>query len=254
MCNFMGCRVSIVQFIKLKKIEKDLGTLAALDELQKYKDGFTYSNSLIVRKAADHNDVEIVKAHWEFIPIWIKTMEAVKVARKQGIPWLNAKAETVLESKMFRDAALKRRCLVLATHFYEWRHYKPDGEKKDIAYPYAVQLASEDYFYMAGIWQPFTDRETGETMDTFAIITTQANELMESVHNKKKRMPTILTEDLAWEWIMEDLSEERIKQIAAFQIPSEEMSAYTIAKDFKKAEDPLAPFEYEELPELDLAL
>src|SRR6186713_2162493 len=103
MCNFMGCRVSKIQFIKLMKIEKELGTLAALEELQNYKDGFTYSNSLIIRKAPDHNDIEIVKAHWEFIPIWIKTMEAVKAARKQGIPWLNAKAETVLESKMFRD-------------------------------------------------------------------------------------------------------------------------------------------------------
>lgn len=252
MCNFMGCRVSRVQLIKLKQIEKELGTLSALEELQKMKDGFTYSNSVIIRKAG--NDIEAVKAHWEFIPVWIKGMEELKAARKQGIPWLNAKSETLLDSKMFRNAALNRRCLVLATHFYEWRHYKPEGEKKDISYPYAIEMADQNYFYMAGIWQTWTDKGTGETMDTFAIITTKANELMESVHNTKKRMPTILPEDLAYDWIMEDLPEERIKEIAAYQFPSEQMAAYTIAKDFKKADDPLAPFEYSELPELDIAL
>ncbi|MFZ1528243.1 MAG: hypothetical protein WAT19_05820 [Ferruginibacter sp.] len=50
MCNFMGTRVSRVQFIKLKQIEKELGTLAAMKELEKMKDGFKYSNSVILRK------------------------------------------------------------------------------------------------------------------------------------------------------------------------------------------------------------
>src|SRR5689334_8627411 len=125
MCNFMGVRVTRIQFIKLKQIEKELGTLAAMKELEIMKDGFRYSNSLIIRKATDKTDVEIVAAHWEFIPPWIKNMDEVIAARKQGIPWLNATSEKLLDSKMFRPSALKRRCLVLATHFYEWRHYKP---------------------------------------------------------------------------------------------------------------------------------
>jgi putative SOS response-associated peptidase YedK len=252
MCNFMGCRVSKVEFIKLNQIEKQLGTLAALEELQKMKDGFTYSNSVIIRKSGA--DIEVVSAHWEFIPPWIKSMDELKATRKKGIPWLNAKGETLLESKMFRDAALKRRCLVLATHFYEWRHFKPEDAKKEIAYPYVIEMADENYFYMAGIWQPWVDKITGETMDTFAIVTTEANELMRVIHNKKNRMPTILPEDLANDWIMEDLSEDRIKQIATYRLPSEQMSAHTIAKDFKLAEEPTASFEYSELPALDIAL
>lgn len=254
MCNFMGVRVTKIEFIKLKQIEKSLGTLAAMEELQRMKDGFTYSNSVIIRKVPDKIDIEVVSAHWEFIPVWVKDMEAVKAARKQGIPWLNATSEKLLESKMFRNAALKRRCLVLATHFFEWRHYKPDGANKELAYPYLVEMADQNYFYMAGIWQPWTDKSTGETMDTFAIVTTKANSLMEEVHNKKKRMPTILTEDLAYEWIMEDLSEQRIQEIASYQFSSEEMNAYTIQKDFKSAYDPLEPFEYEDLPALDIAI
>ena len=249
----MGVRVTRIQFIKLKQIERELGTLAAMEELSQMMDGFRYSNALIIRKAAD-NDIEIVKAHWEFIPVWVKTMEEVRAARKQGIPWLNATSEKLLESKMFRNAALKRRCLVLATHFYEWRHYKPEGSPKDIAYPYLVEMADQNYFYMAGIWQPWTDKETGETMDTFAIITTKANSLMEAVHNKKKRQPTILPEELAYEWIMDDLSEERIKELASYQLPAEAMSAHTIAKEFKILEDPCTEYEYEELPPLDIAI
>lgn len=250
MCNFMGVRVTKIEFIKLKQIEKALGTVAAMEELQIMKDGFSYTNSVIIRKVLNEVDIEIVAAHWEFIPEWVNDMEAVKAARKQGIPWLNATSEKLLESKMFRNAALKRRCLVLATHFFEWRHYKPDGSKKELAYPYLIEMKNSNYFYMAGIWQPWTDKITGETFDSFAIVTTKANALMQLVHNKKKRMPTILTEDLAYEWIMEDLSEERIQQIASFQFPGEDMHAYTIQKDFKSAYDPLASFKYEDLPAL----
>ena len=253
MCNFMGTRVSKIEFIKLKQIEKALGTLAAMNELEILKDGFRYSNSLIVRKLAD-NDIEIVPAHWEFIPVWVKTMDNVKAARKQGIPWLNATSEKLLESKMFRIAAIKRRCLVLASLFFEWRHYQPDGAKKPISYPYKIEIADTDYFYLAGIWQPWTDKETGETMDTFAIVTTKANELMQEVHNTKKRMPTILTEELAWQWIMPNLTEEQINEIASFQIPYQLMTAHTIQKNFKLAEDPLQEFEYAELPPLHFAL
>lgn len=253
MCNFMGVRVSKLQFVRLKNIEKDLGTLEALRELETMKDGFKYSNSLIIRKKGD-DDIEAVSAHWEFIPVWVKTMEEVKAARKQGIPWLNATSEKLLESKMFRSAALKRRCLVLSSHFFEWRHYQAEGEKKPKAYPYTIGLKNADHFYMAGIWQPWTDRETGETFDTFAITTTKANRLMETVHNTKKRMPTILTEELAYEWIMHDLTEERIKEIATFQIPAEQMYAHPIRKDFKFAEDPCEEELYPELPLIDISL
>ena len=93
-----------------------------------------------------------------------------------------------------------------------------------------------------------TDKETGEIINTFAIITTKANKLMEQIHNTKKRMPTILTEKLAYEWIMEDLNEERIKEIASYQLPSQYMYAHTIVKDFKTAEDPTKEFIYEDLP------
>jgi putative SOS response-associated peptidase YedK len=156
---------------------------------------------------------------------------------------------------MYSDASLKRRCLVLSTGFYEWRHVFPIGKKGQllktaVKYPYHIELKNNPYFYIAGIWQNWTDKDTGENIDAFALITTKANSLMEQVHNSKKRQPTILTEDLAYEWIFGGLSEQRITEIATYQIPAEEMQACTIRRDFKEALDPTEAFTYEDLPAL----
>jgi putative SOS response-associated peptidase YedK len=246
----MGIVVSRTQLIKLREIELQLGAMAALQHAQELQNGFEYGNAIVIKKAGENN-IEAVPMHWELIPSWVQNMEQVKAARKQGIPWLNATSEKLLESNMFRHAALHNRCLVLATHFYEWRKYKPVGAKKEIAYPYAIEVNNAPYFYMAGIWQPWVDKQTGEALNTFAIVTTAANPLMQAVHNVKRRMPTILTQELAHQWIMnEHLTETQIKQIAQYQLPSNQMQAYTIAKDFKLLQNPLAHYEYEGLPPL----
>ena len=243
----MGYKVSFDELIILKGIEKKFGVDAALDLV---RSGFAYDNWTTIVASADKTTWEERKMHWEFIPWWVKNRDEVKAARKQGIPWLNATAEKLLQSKMFRDAALKRRCLVPAHHFYEWRHYKPEWSKKDIAYPYIVSLKDHSRFFMAGIWQPWTDKETGEMIDTFAIVTTVANSLMAQVHNKKKRQPTMLTSELAERWIFDDLTEAEIQEIASYQLPSNAMKAVTINKDFRIQEDPTIQFDYEELPAL----
>ena len=84
------------------------------------------------------------------------------------------------------------------------------------------------------------------------MITKEANELMAQVHNSKKRMPTILNEDLAYEWLFGKLDEKRITEIAKTQFPAREMQACTIAKDFREALNPAEPFHYEDLPALEL--
>lgn len=242
----MGQKVSKDTYLKLKKIEKQLGTLAAMDAL---KDGFKYGDVAVIKNKGG-NDIDIVKMHWEFIPFWNKSMEDVKESRKKGIPFLNAKGETLLESKMFKDATLKRRCLVPASNFFEWRSFKPEGEKKEISYPYNISVKDQEYFYIAGIYQQWTDKIKGETIDTVALVTTTANPLMGQVHNKKKRQPTILPEDKAYEWLFEDLTEEQIKALATYQFPAELMEAHTISKQFKAVENPTEYVKYEELPEL----
>ena len=104
---------------------------------------------------------------------------------------------------------------------------------------------------MAGIYTPWTDKETGETVETYAVVTTEANKLMRQVHNSKMRMPSILSEDLAWEWLFGNLDDARITEIASTQLVDTEMNAYSIAKEFTTSLNPMEKFEYEDLPALE---
>lgn len=218
---------------KLKPINKPL------------QSGFSYSNWPIIKASTE--DFTIENAHWELIAPWVKTVHEVEAGREK-FNTLNATCERLLESKLFKPAALNYRCLVPSTGFFEWRHYKPIGAKKEIAYPYFISLTTQPLFYMAGIYQPWTDKETGETIDTFSIVTTKANDLMEQIHNKKKRMPTIFNEAQASEWLLPNLSEAKIMELAANAYDASSMSAYTIDKSFRISSNPLELFEYAELP------
>ena len=207
--------------------------------------GFEYGNWPIIKPDGDDFTFEL--AHWELIAPWVNnSLEVMKGREKFNT--LNATAERLLESKLYKQPTLKRRCLVLSSGFYEWRHYTPEGSKKDIAYPYYISLKDKPYFLMAGIYQPWVDIESGETMDTFSIITTKANGLMEQIHNKKKRMPTILNEAQASEWLKPDVSALRIKELAATQCEVELMKASTLKKDFRTSFNPQDEFVYSDLP------
>ena len=224
------------------------GTTKQLEPINRpLQSGFSYSNWPIIKGTAQN--FTIGNAHWELIAPWVKKTQEVQAGREK-FNTLNATAERLLESKLYKPAALNNRCLVLSSGFYEWRHFKPAGAKKEIAYPYFITLKEQPLFFMAGIFQPWTDKETGETMDTFSIVTTKANAFMEQIHNKKKRMPTILTETQASDWLNPSLSESKILELASSAYDASYMNAYTIDKSFRTASDPLEPFEYEELPPL----
>ncbi|WP_285546193.1 SOS response-associated peptidase [Dyadobacter frigoris] len=237
------------------------------------QEGFAYGQSAVLKPNDVKSNFEIVQMEWGFIPSYLSTREDVKKMRSgykeangkyhPPLTTLNAKGEELLlidpftkKPKMYRKAALERRCLVLSTGFYEWRHVYPKNKrtgeplKTAVKYPYYISLKDQEYFYMAGIWQPWTDRQTGEQVNTMAIVTTDANYIMKQVHNSKNRMPTILGDELAWEWMMDDISEERITEIATSQYPAKLMQAYSIEKEFRASVEPTTAFTYEELPPL----
>jgi putative SOS response-associated peptidase YedK len=179
----------------------------------------------------------------------VRTKESLPDFRR-SYNTLNSKGENLLSSPFFKDAALNQRCLVLSSGFYEWRKFRPKGSRREQSFPYHISMKDRPYFYMAGIRQPWTDKETGENIDTFSIVTSPANKLMALVHNSKRRMPTILPEELALEWIQEGLSAERIAQLATYQIPAYAMECYTIHKDFRIMDEPTEACVYPELPAL----
>jgi putative SOS response-associated peptidase YedK len=266
MCYYNGQKVTRIEFIRLKNLEKVIAKYSFLN--RDLLIGFDYGKSAVLKRVEGDENFEIVEMEWGFLPDSIKNRQQAERFRigykKENGQWqepiltLNAMSEEMLlPKKMYREAALSRRCLVLSSGFFEWRHVFPIGKrtglplKTAVKYPYHIGLKDEPYFYMAGIWQPWKDIETGEYVETFSVVTTAANKLMEQVHNSKKRMPTILTEDLAWEWLFGNPNEERISEIARYQFPTEKMEAFTISKDFRTALEPAKPFAYQDLPGLE---
>ena len=242
MCYYNSINIKKGTKISLNGITKELPEVN-----RPIQSGFEYGDWTIIKPTNEGYDFEL--AHWELIAPWVKnTMEVMKGREKFNT--LNATAERLLESKLFKQPALKRRCLVLSSGFYEWRHYTPEGSKKDIAFPYHIAVKDQPYFFMAGIYQPWVDIESGEMMNTFTIVTTKANYLMEQIHNKKKRMPTILNEQQASLWISPNLTEQQIMQLAFTQIKDDLLDVHTIKKDFRTALDPKEFNLFNELPPL----
>ena len=122
---------------------------------------------------------------WGLIPFWAKDPAI-------GNRMINARAETVAEKPAYRNAFRHRRAVVLADGFYEWRR---EGSGKT---PYFITTVSGEPFGLAGLWESWTDKETGEVIDSTTLITTEASAFMEQLHH---RMPVVLDPALATEWL-----------------------------------------------------
>lgn len=179
--------------------------------------------------------------HWGLIPSWTGNMDK---ANKLKVNTINARIESLFEKPSFEEAARKRHCLIPATGYFEWQTIK--GKK----YPYYIYLKSKEIFSMAGIWESWTDRQTGTTKDTFSILTTEANPLVARIHNLKQRMPVILSGEVEQEWLNSGFDSSTIK---AFMKPFDEhkMDAYTISRQISEKNsdtpDVLKPYSYPEL-------
>ena len=140
---------------------------------------------------------EWASLHWGLIPSWAKDP-------KIGSRMINARAETVADKPAFRRAFRKRRCLIVADGYYEWR--KVGREKL----PYYIRMQDDQPFAMAGLWERWhgdTTTALDEPLESCTIITTDANELTVNIHD---RMPVILAEQHWNLWLdfeLEDVQE-----------------------------------------------
>ena len=133
----------------------------------------------------EQSEPELAMLRWGLVPFWAKDP-------KIGYRMINAKGETVAEKPSFRNAYRKRRCLILADGFYEWRK---EGDGKT---PYFISLADGSPFAFAGLWENWTDKESDESLQTAAIITTAASEFLAQLH---QRMPVVLRPEIAGRWL-----------------------------------------------------
>lgn len=150
------------------------------------------------------------KLHWGLVPAWKETIEAQK-------PLINARVETVLEKPSFREAIRKRRCLIPASGFFEW---KKDGRTKT---PHLIQFKTKETFAFAGIWERWM--QSKQVHFSCAILTTEANALLQPIHH---RMPIMLQRDHFSKWLDGDATTESMKEWAV-PIANHALEAYPVS-------------------------
>ena len=161
---------------------------------------------------------EGVAMRWGLIPSWAKD------AKK---PQINARGETVAEKPMFRSAFKKRRCLILADGYYEWKTIGPKQKQ-----PYFLRLKNGEPFTFAGIWE--TWKGDGDAIDSCAIITTEANDLSRPIHD---RMPVILRGTDADAWLDPDIADAKALVPLLRPFPAGEMAAFPVSSRVNKVSE-----------------
>jgi len=165
------------------------------------------------------NECELSQVKWGLVPHWSKDDEI-------GNRMINARAETLSEKPSFREAFKKRRCIIPASGFYEWKKKGLGGGGKK--QPYYFYLPEKEVFGFAGLWEEWLDKSTGEVLETCTIITTEANEVLEPIHD---RMPVILKAEDYDQWLdPKENNSERIQRLL-IPYPAKEMSSHAVSKN-----------------------
>jgi putative SOS response-associated peptidase YedK len=172
----------------------------------------------IVRPDVDTGKRELVALRWGLVPFWA---DDVKI----GYTMINARSETLLEKKSFSGPLKKRRCIVLADGFFEWKKLGTKTKGKEDKLAHFIHMKDDRVFAFAGLWES-NKKATGEPIETCTIITTSPNELMSDLHD---RMPAILSESGIDAWLdpKNDKPELLLPLLAPY--PDAEMEAYPVS-------------------------
>lgn len=164
---------------------------------------------------------------WGLIPHWIKDKASAAAIMNKT---LNARAESIFDKPSFREAAIHKRCLIYIDAFYEYHHYR--GK----TYPFHIAMKDASPMILAGLWENWTDRETGEVVHTCSIVTTMANEKMTIIHNNPKleeaRMPAILTKETQDAWLApchSDADKSSLLELTK-PLPTEHFTYHTVRR------------------------
>lgn len=199
MCGRYTVQVDMIELHRRFKV--------VLDELyqKNYNCAPTEHLPVITNKQPD----KLSYFHWGLVPFWSKDL-------KIGFKMINARAESLMEKDTFRNALERRRCLVVADGFYEWK--STNGDKQ----PYRLTVTDGPLFAFAGIWEYNRDLQ----INSFSIITTSPNELVEPIHD---RMPVILLPEYESKWLSNSLDPvEALDMLRPY--PADLMNAYPVSK------------------------
>ncbi|HET6820598.1 MAG TPA: SOS response-associated peptidase [Candidatus Limnocylindria bacterium] len=159
-------------------------------------DRFNVAPTDPVSAVVEHHGARVVDTfRWGLVPFFAE-------GPKARSPLINARAETVESSPTFRASFARRRCIVPADAFYEWRRHRDPATGRVIrSEPFAIRLRSGEPMAFAGIWAIWRDPASAQRLYSLAVVTGQPNELVATVHD---RMPIILHPDDWDAWLDED--------------------------------------------------
>lgn len=160
-------------------------------------------------------ELQMHPMQWGLIPGWVKPGDKPKVSP------INARSETIAEKPMFRNLVKRRRCLIPANGFYEWK--QTGGPKQ----PYLIHLVDQPIMLMAGLFDVRTG-DDGEDQPTYTIITGPSNDVMAEVHN---RMPMIIHPEDIEEWMDPDVQEIGPLEPLLQPLPNDEITMYPVSTD-----------------------
>lgn len=140
----------------------------------------------------DRHEPVIEMAQWGLVPAWCRTEDE---AQRVALNTLNARGETIFDKPSFREAAAHSRCIIPVNGFFEYQHV---GKQR---VPYFISMEGEPIFSVGGLLSEWESSATGQLLRTFSVVTTEANPLMATIHNSKKRMPLILSREEERLWL-----------------------------------------------------
>ncbi|GMU66122.1 MAG: DUF159 family protein [Acidobacteriota bacterium] len=170
------------------------------------------SQVMPIVRGTEEGGRELAYARWGLVPHWAKEVAI-------GNRLINARAEGLADKPSFRDSFKRRRCLIPANGFYEWQKV---GPKKQ---PWLLRLAGGAPFAFAGLWSSWSDPESRESLETFAIVTTEPNPLAARIHD---RMPVILPDAARTAWLDPRTGRERLLGLLV-AYPAAEMEAFPVS-------------------------
>ena len=156
----------------------------------------------VVRAAGHHRQLALLR--WGLVPRWAKDLSI-------GSKTFNARSETVHEKPSFKAAFKSRRCLIPASGFYEW------DKLGSFRQPYYVSRSDGRPLALAGLWEAWVDRLSGELLESCTILTTSANQTVGRIHD---RMPVILEQDDCGLWL--DHTVQRTEELTGLFRPAAE--------------------------------
>ena len=194
-----------------------------------YANGFSFPNWRIIT-----NDYEIQSMRWGLVPSWFSGNDWKEIAALT----LNARIETADEKASFRNLIDRQRCIVPSTGFFEWKHV---GKEK---IPYLIYPSTNEVFSIAGLYDQWIDPVKGALINTFSILTCDANPLMREIHNTKYRMPVLLQRENESEWLEGRLDHEKLKGPAPDSMMKvHEINRKIISSDHANSPEVLQPYD-----------